>query len=213
MTRREEQLSEYLEQPLSQEYRPDGVESDWLDVYNLELRSDTISVGDATFFPHEQVKLAIEPGIYHIQAKVLDYGIDRRISRLRAMLSDPSLEMCRVPIGEIPVGFATVGLCDLPLFLAALERISNDLEQFEAAYTSHFMTDQLYGVIELAGSPHTEMVFVQSGWGAGRYNVYQLALETRSVGIEVVFIEENERYMFEGTEEYQILPARATSQT
>ena len=160
-------------------------------------------MGDATFFPSDQLELVSPIGTYRVQAKVIDYGIDRRIGRLRAVLAEHPAEAHY--IGDISVGFAVVGVCDHPVFLAALEQYGTDLEQYNAKYSRYLDDERGYGRITLRNTPEATMVFVRAGWGDGRYRVYELRQAAQLIGIEVVFIEPDEQYIFEDVSEYAII--------
>ncbi len=177
-------IDAFFSEPLSEAFAMNGEESDWLDVGTVTIQSSHISVGDAILFPGDQSEIEIDNGPYMIQAKGIDYGNDRRISRLRA---------CQIPVtiqskrrNAISVVFARVGICDPTLFLRALEANTNggkDLDLYNAVYSD--LLNAMYGVITLDDQ---NMVFVSSGWGSGQYDVYELWLSGHSVGFEITFI-------------------------
>jgi hypothetical protein len=177
-----------------------GILSDWLDIGTIELHSGRISVGDAVFFPGDQIELDSLPGVYQVQARVIDYGIDRRIGLLRARI--PGMTTTPIHVGAISVDFAVVGVCDHPGFLAALEPFGTDLDQYNAVYGHKLDAPEGYGRIVLQETPLLAMIFVQSGWGDGQYDVYQLMHNGSIVGLEVIFIDEQQPYLFEGAEAY-----------
>jgi hypothetical protein len=196
-------IREYLEQPLSGVINRHGNESDWLDIGSIELLSGCLSIGDAALFPGDQAELDISPGNYLVQAKIMDYGIDRRICRLRAVLSGLSAE--RHHIGDISVDFGVIGVCDHSVFLAALEPFGKDLDEYNAVYGHKLDAKEGYGRIVLSEQPLVTMIFVRPGWGDGCYDVYQLLVDTRCIGVEAVFIEEDAGYLFEDVAEHDIV--------
>src|SRR5688572_21175777 len=87
-------LLAYLDQPgdRSPESGVLGLETDWLPFCQIELKSGRLMVGDASFIPSMGYRplfvTDLPRGVYAVHAKVLDYGDDRRISRLRVMKAD-----------------------------------------------------------------------------------------------------------------------------
>ena len=80
-------IDEFLKQSFVR--RPEkgaaGEESDWLEFCDLQVVGKCIWVGDANFVPHEAdgFLVAVDPGCYSVTAKAIDFGGDKRVSRLR----------------------------------------------------------------------------------------------------------------------------------
>src|SRR5258708_5576762 len=194
-------IDDYFALPMSTEFNAQGVESDWVDLCILQIKSGVLSVGDCTLFPNSQIEFDVELGEYVTQAKVRDFGTDRRICRLRAVL--PTFSCVSQYVDEISVAFARVGLCDKPIFLMALKSCCDtDLEQYKKRYGN--ILNFPFGVIDLEESPSARMAFVSSGWGDGGYKVYRLECESRIVGAEVIFIDD-EAYLFADAELFDII--------
>lgn len=180
-------LAEYWQQPLSGIINRRGTQTDWLDVAEIEITTGILAIGDTMVFPHDQVQVNVPNGVYHIQAIVRDYGVERRIARLRAVLHTQSLTRQSDPLGEFPVDVAGVGVCDYPAFSEAFETTFTCQDEKQAHYISHLWRD--YGVVRVAGLP---MVFTKTGWGSGIYDVFPYVDESNRVaGIEAVFIEDD----------------------
>ncbi len=64
-----------------------GKESQWLDFCQLTVREGKVHVVDASYAadPVEGCMIELAPGSYQAQAKIMAYGRDTRISRLRVV--------------------------------------------------------------------------------------------------------------------------------
>lgn len=192
-------LRAYLEQPgdRSPQSGALGVETDWLPFCQIELKSGRLMVGDASFIPsmgHRPLFVTDLPsGVYAVDAKVLDYGDDRRISRfrvLKANLPPPTPGEC---LGATWVDTAKLGICDLEVYLAAAgEDLRQAIEAYEAAYWN--LTRPT--VVILDASVGAVMPVVRSGFGDGTYPVFALDEVGGRAGIEVLFIPQDMPYPF-----------------
>src|SRR5690348_11150733 len=90
-----------------------GNESDWLEFCPMQLRGTRVWVGDANYVPNEPDGFLVElnPGEYSVTAKAMDFGGDKRVSRLRVCLSGTRPQLGR-QIGETWTDTAITGLCD-----------------------------------------------------------------------------------------------------
>lgn len=192
-------LAEYWQKPLSGVINRQGIPTDWLDVADIEITTGTLAIGDTMVFPHDQVQANVPNGVYSIQAIVRDYGVERRIAGLRAVLHTQSMTRQPDPLGHFPVDFAGVGMCDYLAFREAFETTFTCQDEKQAHYISHLWGD--YGVVRVAGLP---MVYTKAGWGGGIYEVFPYVDESnRIVGIEAVFIEDDP-YLMEDLEQFDI---------
>jgi hypothetical protein len=192
-------LATFLSQPLAAQLDRRGLESDWLDLCELDITSGNLAIGDPFYFPNYQAQHDVMPGRYAVQAKVFDYGTDRRVSRLRACRSTDSFTA--QPVKDIPVDSGRVSACDYNVVSAAVAAAYPSNEDRAANYLSLF-TDE-FGVVTI-GAPTTSMAYIRPGWGNGIYTVYTLvAPDGAHVGREVTFIED-EPYLFEDVEPFQI---------
>lgn len=174
-----------------------------MDVCPLEISSGTLSIGDPIFFPGDQIVAEVQPGIYVVEAMGVDYGIERRIARLRILAPTKEYEVQHA--GEISVDSGSVAVCDLKVFTQALREIETDLPAVQIRYLDKLALTRRYGVIDLEADFPARMAWVQSGWGDGRYPVYKLLYRDQIVGVEAVFIDDDEGYAFEGAELYDIV--------
>lgn len=196
-------LAEYWQQPLSGTLNRRGTETDWLDVAEIEVTTGTLAMGDTLYFPDCQLEAHVPNGVYCVQAVVRDYGVERRIARLRAILQNQKITRQPDPLGHFPVDFAGVGVCDYPTFRDAFETTFTCQDEKQAHYTSHLWGD--YGVVRVAGLP---MVYTRAGWGDGIYDVFPYVDTSGvTVGIEAVFIKDDP-YLMEDVEKFEISSLR-----
>ncbi|MEP7289270.1 MAG: hypothetical protein ABI947_26255 [Chloroflexota bacterium] len=178
-------IDTFFSQPFSETAYSQVQESDWLDAGTLSIVSTRISIGDAILFPGDQAEFEIVNGLYTIQAKGIDYGNHRRISRLRAFHTPSRFDTSY--FASISVDFAVVGICDPTVFLQALKhntKEGTDLTLYKTLYSDPL--EALYGAITL---DNQQMIFVKSGWGDGHYDIYQLHSGGQLLGLETVFID------------------------
>ena len=190
-------VSEYFSQPSEAYLRetPDtGESSPWLEFCDLDLKGPRVLVVDAQFVPSAEDGLLIElpAGRYAVQIKALNFGGDRRISRLRVMApgSAPQLGM---QIGETWTDTANTGICDFETFSKAWGS-DNDVSY---QIIEPFLTDiSEFGVAELDAASGAVMPFVRSGFGDGRFAIFELTDGGRRNGFEIEFISSDEKYPF-----------------
>lgn len=201
-------IEEYLEQP-SLPRSNEGAQSDWLDIGVLEINSGTLAVGDCVLLPSDQIELSVVPGTYSVQARILDFGHDRRTSHLRAWIPDSVFE--RQSAGGFSVDFAVAGVYDKSGFMAVFEPYMLDTDKWAKEYGAKLEAE--FGVIDLSGGnePSAKMIFVATGWGDGYYEVIKLVSQAGVTGLEVNFIEPDEQYLFEGKQVFDIISGKAHS--
>ena len=172
-----------------------GKESTWLEFCSLQMSGNRHLIIDAEFAPSEAdgLLVTLSPGHYCIQAKVIDYGTDKRVSRLRVG-RDGHHSTVGQQIGTTWTDTAKTGVCDFETFWQACggsverayEVIGDTLEQASS-----------HGVAILDSSIGVVMPFVSSGFGDGEFAVFELvATDGERVGIEIEFISPGEPYPF-----------------
>src|SRR5688572_6174336 len=94
-----------------------GTQSDWLDFCDVMLIGPKVLVVDANFVPSADDGLVIElpSGRYHVQVRAIDYGGDKRVSRLRTLL-EGCVPSVGARLGETWTDTALTGICDLEIF-------------------------------------------------------------------------------------------------
>ncbi len=100
-----------------------GAESDWLFHCEFEIQGKRLQLLDVLMAGNdgEGVILEVSPGVYVVEARVMRYGIDRRISRVRV---HPKGEIGTpgTLAGEVGVDLAAVAICDVDRRLPAFTR-------------------------------------------------------------------------------------------
>jgi len=163
-----------------------GTESEWLFHCEFEVRGTRLQVLDVFMAGHdgEGVILEVAPGVYVVEARVMTYGIDRRICRVRV---HPKSEIGTLGelAGEVGVDLAAVAICDV-------DRLAGWAQGDEDQWR-RWGHQLWYGRATPAGlyacEPAKTLVpFVDSGFGDGTYPVYYLMHDNRAVGLEAVFL-------------------------
>lgn len=174
-----------------------GTESDWLRVAELPVVSGRILFVDVSFVPHEEEGLTVllEPTVYCVEAKVVDYGADRRVGRLRILAPNAGRPVGGARLGRTWTDTGKTGVCDLVVFGEAWGP-DEDVSYRRIAPTVEAPTP--FGVAVLNESTGAVMPFVESGFGDGEYPVQELlnATDRRRIGAEVVFIRQGRNYPF-----------------
>lgn len=139
-----------------------------------------------------QTPYDLPPGDYIVAARCMQWGTDRRVSRLRVVLKGSSVQLGK-EIGSVCTDTAVIGVFDLDVFSAAWrdhpEAAANKMED-------HVTGEEIYSSFALDEQHRAVMAFAHTGFGDGGYPVYELLSGSKRVGVEVVFIKENEPYPF-----------------
>jgi hypothetical protein len=164
---------------------PKGDESDWIEFAALPIVSGKLRVSDPMFFRDlpPSPTFDVECGTYRVMAKLMTYPGDRRVSRLRAILDDPSSFGSR--LDDVGVDFAQVAVFDPVVLDQAAEKMDEaEGEKWLAALNAV----QEYGMVRLGSDEHAIMPVAKSGFGDGGYPIHELLVGAKRVGVEVVFI-------------------------
>ena len=170
-----------------------GEESDWLDFCDLQVGGKSIWVGDANFVPHEGdgFLVAVDPGCYSVRAKAIDFGGDKRVSRLRVCRQDAQPEVGG-KIGDTWTDTAITGICDHEVF-AEIWGEDDDASDAIIRPTLDDYSD-CHGIAVLDQARHVIMPFVDSGFGDGSFPIFELTQGGHRIGFEVEFIRKDEPY-------------------
>jgi hypothetical protein len=197
-------------------------ETDWISFCQVEIVGGKLQVHDATgpptdgplppgvrqsygtliingeprtFYYRPDPLVDVPPGHYGVAVRCMQWGEDRRVSRLRVLLKGRRGQRGE-EVGAVSIDTAKCGVCDPEVFSAAWRAhpggevaATNELEY-------QITGGALYGAVALDEQHGAVMVFVRSGFGDGGYPVYELISRSKRVGVEVVFINESEPYPF-----------------
>jgi len=173
-----------------------GSETDWLPFCKLTSRGTQLLVIDADFAPYAQHGLLVDlaPGEYEIKARVIDYGTDKRISRLRLVMGN------RTPstghqLGTTWTDTGKTGVCD---YIAYRDAWGDDDEVSWGIVGPTLEQAGTHGIALLNPASGTVLPFVTSGFGDGNFSVHELIDSATNVriGVEVEFIASDTPYPF-----------------
>jgi hypothetical protein len=164
---------------------PKGEESDWVQFASLPVISGKLRVSDPMFFRDlpPSPTFDVECGTYRVTAKTITYAGDRRVSRLRAMVKEPSSFGPR--LGDVRVDFGQVGIFDPVILDEAGEKMDNAEGEKMIANLDAIRE---FGVVQLGPDERAVLPLAVSGFGDGGYPIHELLLDGKRVGLEVVFI-------------------------
>jgi hypothetical protein len=152
---------------------------------NLPPGSQLLPLGGA------QTHYDLPPGDYVVAARCMQWGKDRRVSRLRVVLKGASVQIGK-EIGGVNTDTAAIGVCDLDVFSAAWRDHPGDAAN-KMEY--HVTGEEIYGSFAL-DKHRAVMAFAHTGFGDGGFPIYELVSGSKRVGIEIEFIKEKEPYPF-----------------
>lgn len=188
-------VQSYLQQP--ERHTPPqtgqlGQESEWLSVGTLDLPRGRLGLADLQFLPYadDRMTVALEPSTYDLHVRVLEYGADVRISRLR-LFRGSSPGVAGAELGETWADTGVVALCDVDR-LEEAEPLAN-----EAAAWGEFV-EAVMEVELIAGADFegVEVAVLMSGFGDGSFPVWELMDGGKKTGVEVEFIAQGKPYPF-----------------
>jgi hypothetical protein len=159
-------------------------ETEWLDMGRLVIASGKLGIADPNLFPSDYVSVELRNGNYGVAVKLMEYGSNRRVSRLQVLEGNDGSRGSQ--IGSVIVDFAQLGVCDLEATLLACHLLD---EEAQSAITKVLDSGQLYGLLQWDLDSSAPMPFVRPGFGDDEYPIYELRNHSLRVGIEIVFIE------------------------
>jgi hypothetical protein len=193
-------LETYLAEKSSEKNAPTlgrkGKESDWLAFAEFSCKSGKILVIDPGLcrIIENGTLITCSPGIYDLHAKVVAYGSEKRVSRLRVVqrgaqgysLGDALEE-------EAVVDVAGLAVCDAD----ALERAWGDDEDSTLEALQDWMPIEKAAVeLIIPKYPDATLYMVESGFGDGSFPIFELSENGIRVGFEVELIEPGTPYPF-----------------
>lgn len=175
-----------------------GVESEWIEHGPLQVKGARLQIVDVYQAGNdpEGVILPVTAGEFVVEARVVTFGDDQRVSRVRVR---PTQSSCVVgdKAGEVGVDLAAIAVTDVDLLGAWAEANRDETQDwgqelwFNRAAPAGFFS---------CPAASTELAFVDSGIGDGTYPVYYLVENGRNVGLEVAFIPPGTAWPFDGNQ-------------
>ncbi|MBI5387057.1 MAG: hypothetical protein HZA90_20490 [Verrucomicrobia bacterium] len=159
-----------------------GNESDWVTMGNLRLEGPHLLLVDPGLSGDDQEGLRLDSpaGNYEVLIRVMAFGPDHRVSRLRVVLQGGTPALGQV-IEKGAVDTGRFAVCDDRAFRHA--RSESDAAALKDFFAR--MSKSCYGVVELSGVAvfHTEC-----GFGDSSYSIFELRQRSKRIGVEVEFI-------------------------
>ena len=170
-----------------------GIESKWLFHSEFELKGRRLQMLDVSLAGSEDegVILDATAGVYVIEARVMTYGIDRRISRVRVHQKRHIGKLGKLA-GEVAVDLAAVAICDVDC-LAGWARDHQD--KLQRWGDKLWLGGEARAGLYSCEPAKTVVAFVESGFGDGTYPVYFLTYNGRRVGLEAEFLSPETGYL------------------
>lgn len=173
-----------------------GKETEWMVVDRLTVRSGVLWIGDPEFAwaeinPGDGCKVNLPSGSYVVEAKGMDFGGPRLVSRMRACLEGSENLKTGKEVGEAGTDTGQMGVADPALLKTALGQAFGDnegaiLEALEDSF------DDKCGTYRPKRGADGCIIFLPSGFGDGGGPVRELKSGRRRVGIETEFMTSNE---------------------
>jgi hypothetical protein len=185
-------LSESLTSPRAEEGAA-GIESDWLFHCELELQGHRLQMLDVFMAGNdgEGVILDASPGVYVVETRVITYGIDRRISRVRVYPKSRAVTQGQLA-GEVGVDLAAVAICDVDRLAGWAMKNEDEWQRWgQKLWFDRTARAGLY----TCEPANTVLAFVESGFGDGTYPIHYLLHDGRPVGLEAEFISPETPYL------------------
>jgi hypothetical protein len=163
-----------------------GIESDWLLHCEFELQGTRLQILDVFMAGNddEGVILGAFPGVYVVEAKVITYGVDRRISRVRVRPIRQLVTQGQLA-GTVGVDLGAVAICDVDRLAAWASGHNDEWQRWgEKLWFGRITRAGLY----TCEAAKTIVPFIDSGFGDGTYPLYYLMHGNLPVGLEAEFI-------------------------
>jgi hypothetical protein len=170
-----------------------GTETVWLELCRIDLPVGKLYLGDPLNAGDwkQGFSTKLPPGRYVVKLKLMEYGAERRVARLRLTVSGTEPDLGR-PIGRTWTDTANIGICDTPFLSAFRKDTASALKVVEDSVGEA----EPFAFAHLGRAPTARMLIIESGFGDGTYPVYELRHRSKRCGIELVFIKPGDRYPF-----------------
>jgi len=187
-----QELIEYLSQRGQAVREAEGIESSWMPVGTISVVTGILWAADpCSGWSIEDSSTQVPNGTYWVEVRVMSIRGSRRISRVRARLSDVKKPDLGQVVWRTANDTAHVGIADLPALDEALEHLAaDDPRGIDGVWNDvipHELNEEVGVFQPLAADPAT-MIYVASGLGDGSWPVHELLDQSRRIGIEIEFI-------------------------
>lgn len=175
-----------------------GKESDWLPFCNMDVRGGHLQMVEkrilGSTYDENSVSIPVEPGPFVVDCRVLSYGGDRRISRMR--VRPKSAEVTLGPsAGAIRVDAGGIAITDVDVFAPSVEDHEDKYKKWIEDVLFGKLATTTIGVLHWKPAK-TDIPYTSGGFGDGTYKIFQLMLRKHAVGLEVEFIARGTKYPF-----------------
>ena len=177
-----------------------GEFSGWLPFHKLELRGNALQFVEKRVLgirgedEYECIEIPASPGTFFVECRGVRFGSDARVAAMRAFPEGTTVERGQ-KIGDIPVDLGGVSVVDISAIENSINENEEDYEEWMEEILFNSESESLVSVDEWLATS-TKIPSVEGGFGDGSYDVYELLFEGKRVGLEIVFIEENDKYPF-----------------
>jgi hypothetical protein len=174
-----------------------GTESEWQSLCDFELRGQRLQMVEKRIIggrhDEDSVTIAAAPGSYRVEYRLMSYGVDRRISRMRVLPKGVSATLGEAA-GCISVDLGGIAIADIDVLAPSVEEHADEYENWIKDLL--FSDDgESVGVARWKAGD-TALPYADGGFGDGAYTVYQLMSDGRAAGLEVEFIPAGTPYPF-----------------
>lgn len=175
-----------------------GKESEWMHLCDFNLRGEHLQMVEhrilGTAHDQNSVSIPAQQGSYVVECRVMSYGGDRRVSRMR--VRPPARSVALGPqAGAIGLDIGGIAITDVDI-------VASFVEEHEEEYVS-WMEEAMFAkaATKMVGVLHwkrakTEIPYAGGGFGDGIYKVFRLMSGKKAVGLEVEFIPSGTAYPF-----------------
>ncbi len=185
------ELEAFFGQPrdVSKKLISPGRETAWMSFRTFHCAGSRLLVCDASLMPDESHGLVLDlaPGLYEASVRGVDYGFERRLSRVRYCRTAERVHPGGI-IGSTFTDSATVAICDLA---SLLESCGGDRSKIGRLVDEQAAQLGWFGVITL---DRVILPAFSSGFGDGVFAVYEVLGQDSRAGIEIEFIAPETEY-------------------
>ena len=175
-----------------------GEFTDWLAFHELQLSGDALQFTETRVLglrgndEHECHEIPASPGIYAVECRGVSFGADLRIAGLRSYPKGKSVTRGN-KVSEIPVDMGGVSVVDIAAIHSSMQEDEEKYEEWieEVLFGDDDVSKYTFHTWEPTS---TKIPSVESGFGDGTYDLFELISDGSVVGLEVEFINENDTY-------------------